>query len=135
MFYRKSVVKEETIVVGTDNGNVNIHLFINPDEPTMDLIITGKNIPVENAPSWHLYMNGYSLYFEVREIVTELIYNCDDIDDFINCLDEVLLDSYCEYLIESSFDDYEDLHGQEDIIECEECEKKDSCEEYLKHKN
>ena len=129
MFYRKSVIKEETIIVGTDSGDVDIHLFINSDEPTMDLIITGENIPVENAPSWHLYMNGYSLYFEIREIVTELIYNCDDINDFINCLDEVLLDSYCEYLIESSFDDYEEL------TECEKCEKKDSCEEYLMHKN
>lgn len=132
MFHRKSIIKDETIVIAMgEDTDANVHLVMNPDEPVLDVIVTYPAFRHDETVHWHFYMDGYSVYFEIKHLITDLIDECNDIDEFINVMDDALLDCFGENLIESSFNSYEDLHG----YECEECEKKDSCEEYLKHKN
>ena len=131
MFRKNYTLKSEIITIDIGNDKfVKVSLAIDTDDA--EVYVTVNDL---NSNNWFWIFDvedNLGEYFDIKNTVDFTIMKSNDIDEFIDMLNEIFLEHYYNILLRSSFDDYEDLHGLDD---CEECEKKDSCEEYLKHKN
>lgn len=123
MFRKDYTLKSEIMVIDTGKEDpVKAGLAINIEDAELYVTVDDLN---GNTCFWIFAVeDNFGRYFDIKNSMEAAILQSNDIDEFVNVLNKIFLDRFCEDLLESSF-----------IDECEECENKDSCEEYLKHKN
>lgn len=131
MFKKDYTLKSEIITIDVGNDKfVKVSLAIDTDDA--EVYVTVNDLDSNNWFWIFDVEDNFSEYFDIKNTVDFAIMKSNNIDEFIDMLNEIFLECYYNILLKSSFDDYEDLHGLDD---CEKCEEKDNCEEYLKHKN
>ena len=131
MFRKNYTLKSEIITIDVGNDEfVKASLAIDTDDAEVYVTINDLN---SNNWFWIFDVeDNFSKYFDIKDTVDFAIMKSNNIDEFIDMLNDIFLECYYNILLRSSFDSYEDLHGLDD---CEKCEDRYSCEEYLKHKN
>lgn len=134
MFYLENVYKSETLLIKIGekaNDYAQVKIVMHSDEPVFTITIDAPHFTADDFTYWNFYSDGYTMYFDIRNLITNLISESAGLSDFIYTLNEYFVDGYYGNLIESSFSSYEELHDNN----CKECDENNTCEEYLKHKN
>ena len=120
MFYLENVVKSENMIIKTGEGAgdyVQVKLAMNPDEPVFTVIVDAPHFTADEFIFWQFYHDGYTMYFDIRNCISNAINESKDVEELIGILNEFFIDGFYDNMIDSSFE-----------CECE-CDCRFECDE------
>ena len=115
MFYLESVIKSETMLIKIGNGAsdyAQVKIAMNPDEPLFTVIVDAPHFSADEFIFWQFRHDGYTMYFDIRNCISNAINESSDVGELIAILNEFFVDGFYDNIIDSSF---------ECECECDEC--------------
>ena len=105
MFRKDYTLKSEIITIDIGNDKfVKVSLAIDTDDA--EVYVTVNDL---NSNNWFWIFDvedNLGEYFDIKNTVDFTIMKSNDIDEFIDMLNEIFLEHYYNILLRSSFDDY-----------------------------
>lgn len=119
MIYCGTEMKEVIIVHPDDD--VNKMAWVILTKAAHDNIFSVELVFDEDfSVEWNFWLEGGTNYEQVKLCIFDTMESVDDMAELCECLDGLFTECFSEILIEES---------------CEDCDKKDGCEEYFSRMN
>lgn len=127
MFVKNHILKNEEILI--DNGCsliAKVTLSIDQDDKSILVVVESIN-DEDTFFYWNFAINKcFGVYFDIRNTIDFTIEQSESLGEFVEMLNEIFENDFYDRLTASS---YIDRFG------CEDCEKRNQCEEYFKHRS
>lgn len=130
MFVKNHTLKNEEIYID-DGYSVIAQVSLSIDQDNKSILVTVEDVNNEDIFFyWDFAINKcFGVYFDIRNTINFTIEQSENLGEFVEMLNEIFENDFYDRLTASSYMDGFGMNG------CEDCKKKNQCEEYFKHRN